>query len=69
MAYRYPPGFRWQHRPQTSAWPLVVTWNMDIDPVRVTDPDLVLHSNMDPDIILALRWQYRLLRSMTQSMG
>lgn len=44
MAYRHPHGYRLQQRPQTSAWPLVVVWTMDINTVlgysRTTDPDM-----------------------------
>lgn len=50
-AHRHHHGFSPQHRLQTTTWPLVVTWAMDIntDPSysRTLDPDIALSSVMN----------------------
>lgn len=56
-ALRHAHGSQWQLRPQTSAWPLVVTWDTDTntDPScsRTRDPDLALGDSLTQDLNMA----------------
>lgn len=56
MALRHSHGFRWQPRPQTFAWPLVIPWAMDINTdssCKTRKSDMALSSSLGQVVNIA----------------